>query len=94
MKMGSTHVKPLLLMGCKADMLGTGLSGLSSASRGTAEVGRAPALAKKTCTQKTWRASLPALQHYLGVQCTPPTLLWELRAGELRHGSDIFAMWR
>ena len=94
MKMGSAHAKPLLPMGCKADTLGIGLSGLSSASRGTAEARRAPALAKKPCTRKTWRASLPALQRYLGVRCTPPNLPWELRAGELRHGSHTFATWR
>lgn len=84
--MGSAHAKPLLPMGCKADTLGTGLSGLSSESRGTAEAGGPLPWPEKTCPQKMSRASLPALQCYLGVHCTPPSLL---RAGELWRGSHV-----
>lgn len=50
--MGSTRAKPSLLVGCKADALGTGLSGLSLASRRTADTGRAPTLAKKHLQSK------------------------------------------
>lgn len=74
MKIESAHTKSLLPIGCKADALGTGLSGLSSASRGAAEAGRAPALAKGKKKKKGGAIKRHG-EFYLGLCCSPEPAL-------------------
>lgn len=61
MKMGSAHAKPLLPMGCKADTLGTALSGLIKLRiQRNCRGRRAPALARKNTSSKDVESKSPS----------------------------------